>query len=242
MPSACALWPPTWSGPDEGSGGFRAYHQHVNAHSSVGRPALLAMVFATVVLGHELTYLLTHGFSGYDAAMAEAGHERYWVAFVLAVAATGCVLALVAVRQLLRLRNLAAGIEGGGTQNTGALRQLLAGLWRRTALGALLVYLLQENLEAVTSGQPLPGLNVLAGDQIVALPLVLLVALTIALIGALVAWRRDALLAQIQCGGVAPRRRAPRFARDSGIRVARKAYIGSANAVRAPPQRRPQLV
>lgn len=197
------------------------------------------MVLATVVLGHELTYLLAHGPSGYGAAMDEAGHGRYWLTYALVVGAIGTALTAVVAMQLIRLQRLAAGLtpDARGVDNVGPIQflRLMGCLWLKTGTSAALVYLVQENLESVTAGLPLPGLAVFAGDHVIALPLIVLVGLAVAAIGSLVAWRRGALLRRLREAAAGLRRRAPRFARDSGIPVAICCGVGSANGVRAPP-------
>ena len=55
------------------------------------------MVLVTLVLGHELTYLIANGPHGYEAAMRAGGHEGYWTTFVLAVGALVTVLTIVVV-------------------------------------------------------------------------------------------------------------------------------------------------
>lgn len=193
------------------------------------------MVLVTVVLGHELTYLLAHGPSGYDVAMGEAGHERYWSTFVFAVGAIAAALIVVVAAQLIRLRRLATGLDDPGNASPRQFLGLVGRLWLRNGSGAAAVYLVQENVESVTAGHYLPGLAVFANDHLIALPLILLVALAVAVIGALVAWRRDALLRRLRTAAPGLRRRAPRFARDSGISDAPSLHVGEANGVRAPP-------
>lgn len=106
------------------------------------------MVLATVVLGHELTYLLAHGPSGYDVAMGEAGHERYWTTFVLAVWAVGLVLTVVVAVQLLRLRRLATRLRAGaddlGHDSSRQFLGFVRRLWLRNGSGATVAYLLSE--------------------------------------------------------------------------------------------------
>lgn len=192
------------------------------------------MMLATVAVGHEFTYLLANGLSGYDAAMAEAGHERYWLTFVLVIGSVGFALTVVSARQLIRLRRRAARLSDPANAEPGLFRGLVAHLWPRTALGAAAIYFIQENLEWATAGNTAPGLGVFTGEQLIALPVILAVGLGIALIGALVLWRRQVLLRRLR-SAVPTRPDAPRFTRDSGIRHLPSVHLSAANGVRAPP-------
>ena len=194
------------------------------------------MVLATVALGHELTYLLAHGLSGYDAAMAQAGHQWYWFTFVLLVGCVGFALTVVAARQLIRLRRLAAGLADSATSAPGLFRGLVARIWLRTALGAAAIYYVQENIEAATAGLSPPGLGIFAGDQLIALPAFLLVGLVLALIATLVLWRQETLLRRLRSAAVPTRRQAPRFSRTLGASNVPSAHVSAANGVRAPPK------
>lgn len=202
---------------------------------AVGWRGSTTLILVAVVLAHELTYLLAHGLTGYEAAMADAAHERYWTTLVLTVIAIACAIAVVVARQLIRLHRLAAQLDDVGIQSSASFSGLVARLWRRVAFGALAIYLIQENVESITAGQPIPGLRVLAGDHAIALPVIALVALTLAVVGALVVWKREALLDRIRSATVPTRRQAPRFARDAGISASNTAHLSAANGVRAPP-------
>lgn len=201
----------------------------------LSRLGQLGLVLATIVLGHELTYLLAHGLNGYHAAMQEAGHERFWTTLLLAVAGIGSILTFVTVRQLRRLQRLTAGAKAPRPFERSLFRGLLARVWRKTALLALLVYYVQENFESVTSSHSAPGLDVFLGEHISAVPVLLLVALLVSVVGALVAWRRDVLIRKLRSLATATRRQAPRYERDTGTVVARSMDIAFGRAVRAPP-------
>lgn len=200
-------------------------------------------VLAALALSHELIYLLAHGAGdGYARAMKEGGHGRYWTSFLLIVLlVTGC-LSLVAAGQWRRLRQLAAGvhagrvrIEGGGLDRFLAL---LRPLWLRVSAGAIVAYVIQENVETASTGAPLPALGVLGGEHAIALPVLIAVCLVVAAVGALVGWRREVLLARIRASAryrlrtpAATLRPALAGERPAGRREARP------NGVRAPPRR-----
>ena len=200
-----------------------------------------ALSLAALALGHELIYLLAHGLGeGYERAMREGGHDRYWTSFVLIVlVVTGC-LGVVAAAQWRRLRRLAADVQSGTVRLDGGgldrLLALLRPLWLRVSAGTIAAYLIQENIETASTGAPLPGLGVLGGEHAIGLPVLLAVSLVVAAIGALVGWRREVLLARIRAAArrqlrapVATLRPALAADRPAGRREGRR------NGVRAPP-------
>lgn len=200
-----------------------------------------ALVLAALALGHELIYLLAHGFGeGYARAMQEGGHDRYWTSFVLIVLVVTGVLSVVAAAQWRRLRRLATDVEAGAVRlSAGGLDrflELLGPLWLRVSVGAVAAYLLQENVETASVGAPLPGLGVLGGEHAIALPVLLLVSLVVAAVGALVGWRREVLLARIRAAA-RRRLRAPAATLRPALVNDRPAsrLEGRRNGVRAPP-------
>lgn len=163
---------------------------------------LAVLTLASAGLGHELVYLLAHGFgAGYDRAMAEGGHGRYWTSFVLT--ATGVTIALAAVvaiqmRRLVRLARLAhAERIRVADDRPGVFAGLLGHAWLRLAVTALLLFLLQENLEQIAAGQPAPLLEAIAGDHAIVVPVLAAVSFIVGAVAALVGWRRSLLLARL---------------------------------------------
>lgn len=199
------------------------------------------LVLAALALGHELIYLLAHGFGeGYARAMQEGGHDRYWTSFVLIVlVVTGC-LSVVAAAQWRRLRRLAVGVGAGTVRladgGLDRFLELLRPLWLRVSAGTIAAYLIQENTETASIGAPLPGLGVLGGEHAIALPVLLAVSLVVAAVGALVGWRREILLARIRAAARL-RLRAPAATLRPALDVDRPANRreGRRNGVRAPP-------
>lgn len=202
---------------------------------------LLALALASLALGHELVYLIAHGVGdGYAAAMREGGHDRYWPSFLLVVALVTSALVAVTVIQVRRLRQLAAAIRSRSVRirDAGGARffRLLGPLWLRLSVVVVATYLVQENIETVSTGVPLPGLGALAGEHAIALPVLLMVSLLVAAIGALVGWRREVILARLRAAARGLLRAAaavlrPALANDrpTGITGGRR------NGVRAPP-------
>lgn len=168
----------------------------------LARPERLAWVVLAAlacVLAHEATYLLSYGAgTTYAATMTQTGHDGYWLALLLAVTVATVGLALVAIRHLRRLHREAASAptlsDGDGI---GGYLSLAVGSWARLALAAGLLYTAQENAEALLAGAPVQGLDVVLRHGALPLLMILLATLVVALVAALVHWRRLVLLGRI---------------------------------------------
>lgn len=161
------------------------------------------MALAALALGHELIYLIAHGAGeGYAAAMREGGHDRYWTSFLLIVAFVTSALVAVSVAQIRRLSRLASGVRTGVVRmpDVGPSRffGLLGPLWLRLSIAVVVAYVLQENIETATTGASLPSLGVLGGEHAVSLPVLLVVSLLVAAVGALVGWRREVIVERLR--------------------------------------------
>src|SRR5689334_2063490 len=165
---------------------------------SVGLVA--ALTLAAVAVSHHLVYLLAYGAgAGYAGAMTQRGHDAYWTEFLVVVGGAVLVTSIAAARQLVRLRRQAAGL--GPSAADPGVRHLASRFLRRFVIVTLLAaaaFLVQENLELLAAGHAMPGLGVVTGDHVIALPVIGLVAAVIALVRALVEWRRDVLLARLR--------------------------------------------
>jgi hypothetical protein len=111
-------------------------------------------------------------------------------------------------------------------------------LWLAVAASATVLFVLVENLEHAAVGAPLPGLSVLGGTEYYGpLPILALVSLLVAFVGALFTWRRAVLLSRIHATQVTFRRPSPLLpAHDVHPGDRRpETYIGRGLAGRAPP-------
>ena len=212
-------------------------------HSSrrFGAASLAVLVLAALAVSHELIYLFAYGAGdGYRLAMSEAGHDGYWTNFILVVALVCGTLLAVAIAQLRRLARLAAASSVGAVrvrdEGLDALGHLLMPIWGRVALLTTLLFLLQENVETASVGHAMPGLGALAGQHDNALPLIVLVSFVVALVRALVRWRRDVLLARLR-HAKHPREAARVMRCPAEMQVAPSVDGSRGNGVRAPPMR-----
>ena len=207
---------------------------------------LASLALASLAAGHELIYLLSHGpGEGYAAAMREGGHDRYWTSFLLVVLAVLACIITVTAAQLLRLRRLAIQVEIGGLDvrdaGLGRYLYLLGPLWLKVAVVAIAGYVFQENVETLGVDGTLPGLGVVAGEHVLAVPILMAVSLIVAAVGALVGWRREILLARLRSGFRRRRQEACAVWRPTASDRPHRAGEGRRNGVRAPPRLLPHL-
>lgn len=200
-----------------------------------------SLLLGALALVHEVVYLATYGSAGYASAMQAGGHGRYWTAFILTVLLVVGSLAVTTIRQLVRLSRLATTMQSGGVDvldhSVGRLANLMLRKWLVVAAGTLVAFVVQENVERIDLGSPLPGIAVIAGENAIAVPVVITVSVAIAFVAALAAWRREVLLTRLAAGRQsAPPRRAPRFLRPPVDERRPASFIaGRQNPVRAPP-------
>lgn len=199
---------------------------------------LAVLVLASLSVSHHLVYQLAYGVgSAYAIAMSDSGHDAYWTEFVIVVGGIVALSVAVAITQLRRLARLAGRVDRGRTIQDPGYRSLVRSIghwWWRVALLTFLAFLAQENLETFAVSGDLPGLGVVSGTYLAATPLIVLVSLGLALVRALVAWRREVLLARVAARTARPRSTGPvRGPTDIRRIVAR--LDSSRNGERAPP-------
>lgn len=206
----------------------------------VRRAGFAGMVAVALVLAHNLVFLADYG-TGYADALARTGHDASWSIAVLGVLALGAVLFMAAAWRLRALGALAQAAEVSPQGAPLGYRELaghLLPLWLRLTLVTTALFVLQENFEHLGGGGPIPGLGVLAsGTYPNAFTIIAVVALGVALVGALFRWRRDVLVARIAAATFRWRPVTGCSVRSSldGIACRLGSILGRRLAVRAPP-------
>jgi len=161
------------------------------------RFALLSLV--ALLLGHDAVYAARYGVGdAFGAAMTTLGHDGYWAPFSLAALTGALVLVVASIATIGRLQRRLAGSRSAGraAPSRSAYRHELLTLWPRLFASVVLLFVVQENLEAwLTAGQ-VPGIDVLLETGMpLGLAVLGLVTFASAAVGALVRWR-IAVLAQ----------------------------------------------
>jgi hypothetical protein len=203
--------------------------------------SLATLSLAALILGHHLVFLSAYG-PQYWTLLERTGHGPVWAITVATIAILCAGLVFLALRRLTSLRRLARAVETGGTTvRDGRLRHLarqVIRLWAVIVTVSLALFVLNENLERVANGLPVPGLTLLAGVGHASPILVFaLVAAAVALVAGLYRWRRDILLARLRAERQAWDRSADAHpARPSSLARRRpRSVVGSRLAGRAPP-------
>jgi hypothetical protein len=161
-----------------------------------------------LLLGHEAVYALQYGVgAGFTQAMASGDHG-YWPIF--STVALSALLLLLARSgwQLAQLHGARASDDParparlrGPVAPPTALRTYpreLLGLWPPLFGVVAVGYTIQENLEHFTSHGHVPGLEPIIGPAApLALPILALVTLALAAVGALLRWRIATLEARL---------------------------------------------
>ena len=203
------------------------------------RFALLAA--ACLLVGHNAVYMVELG-PGERLAqeLRHAGHAYWPAASFLLVAGAG-LLALLALRRLLRLTDAARGLPRVPVTGPGYLARF-AGLWLRLVVVVAAGFVLQENLEHLAGHHHLPGAAALIGpEHPLAVAVLACVSGVAAAIGALVTGREAELLVRIAHarGATAhPPRRLTLRPSDVRPRL-RRNPLATATAGRAPPRGMP---
>ena len=203
-------------------------------------PALAALVLASLLLSHELVYILAHGTGGDLArAMSEAGHDRYWTTFVLTSLVVIGLLSVVAARQLRRLAAVARSTAQPGISLADGpysrLASLTVRLWALVGGLTFVVFLIQENAERGGPAGPLGLFEVVAGEHAIATPVIAVVALLVAFVGAMVRWRRELLLEAARRVAHPNRRHAPLVRRPAHFDPPGHIVPVTHHGLRAPP-------
>ncbi len=205
-----------------------------------GRLTFVGMVAVAFVLAHDLIFIAAYG-SGYQAALLRTGHGAVWEPAVLSVLVLGASLLAIALWRLHRLGILARSADR--TSLAPALRSVpgrVARLWLWLTTSTIVLFVLEENVERARMGAALPGLGVLASSAYPnALLTIAIVSFSVALVGALIRWRRDILVARLNTG----RRRWPTVRGETPRPWPRRSplwhgsILGRSLAGRAPPPR-----
>jgi hypothetical protein len=199
------------------------------------------LVLGSVVASHELIALIGHdGGLGSTLPTQEREHGRDWVGVALTIAVVAIALALVAFGQLHRLmrqgsmgRRRRLSVDDGGVRVFG---RVIARFWLPLVAATSAALLVHENFETASAGLPLPGLRVLGGDHVIAVPTIAVVSLVVAVVAALVCLGRHVLLVRRTRGLTQVRhpRSAPTVRRVSSFRP-RSLVAVMSHGLRAPP-------
>jgi len=180
-------------------------HTAVLARPYLGSLRFIALSSLGVLVAHDAVFVAQYGLgAGYDAAMARTAHG-YWPAFILLTLLVGAASAVTALRAITHLARLVRGLPPDNpTVGRPAYWSEVRHLWPRLFAVVVVGFLVQENIEHVTSGNGLPGLWALsAPDYPLAIPAILVVTGLLAAAGAWIQWRREDLIERLRAANAA---------------------------------------
>jgi hypothetical protein len=209
----------------------------------VARFALLAL--GGLLVGHQAVYVAQYGEgAALSQAMTTGGHDGYWSTFTTLALSGLLLLLLRSAWRLIELRRETAGlaVEAAEGQRARAYVRELLRLWPPLFGTVSIAYLIQENIEHLLGqGHPAGFSPLVSAQAALALPILGLVTLAFAVVGALVRWRMAVLEARVR----AARARIRWLAGPADRLVTRWALVGAIRAtfwslarqgpVRAPP-------
>jgi hypothetical protein len=163
------------------------------------RFGLLTLV--ALLVGHDAVYASQYGIgAGFGRAMSALGHDGYWLPFTAAAvtAAIGLGVGSAFVIRSLQRRLPIRGTPGSMGSSRDAYRRELRLIWPRLLLAVVVLFSVQENIEALMTRGDLPGFDVLLGGGLpLTVPVLALTTLVLAAVGALVRWRIATLRARL---------------------------------------------
>ena len=176
-----------------------------------GRLRLGVLTVVALLMAHTAIFAAQYGTGDeFARAMSASGHDVWWAPASLAVLAIGFILVVQTAGGLAHLE-----MRARRTTPAGSLRHAdqppiwstIGSIWRRLLPLVTVLFLIQENIEHLLSQGHLLGLEALGGpEDPLALPILALVTLVLAVLGALVRWRVSVLRARTTAIADATRR------------------------------------
>ena len=212
----------------------------VTTRVPIGRLALLALASTSLMVSHELIYLLSHGLgTEYDHATTAGGHDDFSSTFLVIIGLVATMAVGVVLWQLRRLQALASRVRRSPAVVPGGDLSSLAGrafaAWPRIALSVVGLFVLQENVELWLGGHAPMTVDMLLGDHVLALPVMAAVSLAAAFLRSLILWRRHVLRLRLRSVRAWTRSR-PERRRAAVVVAPTSRYVLAANGLRAPPR------
>jgi hypothetical protein len=172
------------------------------------RLGVLALV--ALLSAHTAIYAAQFGLGDrFALAMASAGHDGWWIPASVLVLGIGVLLLIQTLGGLAHLEIRAHG--SGSRDHAGRARFVpeIRSFWGRLLPLVAILFLAQENIEAVVAHGHLVGLDPLVADSAIALPILALITGGLSVVGALLRWRVGVLRARTSSWSPQARRASP---------------------------------
>ena len=172
-----------------------------------GRLRLGVLALVALLSAHTAIYVAQFGIGDrFAQAMASGGHDGWWVPASVAILGIGFVLLVQTLGGVAHLEVRARASGRSGSAGRGRFTSEIRAIWRRLLPLVAILFLVQENVEAVATHGQLVGLDPLTAGSAVALPTLALVSFALSVLGALLRWRVAVLRARIASPIHRPRR------------------------------------
>jgi hypothetical protein len=172
-----------------------------------GRLRLGVLALVALLSAHTAIYVAQFGIGDrFAQAMASGGHDGWWIPASVAILGVGVVLLVQTLGGVAHLEVRARGFGRGGSAGRGRFTSEIRSIWGGLLPLVTILFLAQENLEAVAAHGRVIGLEPLTAGSAVALPTLALISLALSLLGALLRWRVAVLRARVASPIHRPRR------------------------------------
>jgi len=141
--------------------------------------------------------------------MAGGGHDGWWIPASVLVLGVGVLLLIQTLGGLAHLEIRARGSGRGEGPGLTRFGPEVRSIWGRLLPLVAILFLAQENIEAVVAHGHLAGLDPLVADSAIALPILALITGGLAVLGALLRWRVAVLRARTSSWNHQTRQPAP---------------------------------
>jgi hypothetical protein len=218
-----------------------AHRGLARTRSVIERLRFVLLVAVGSLLAHDSIFAAQYGLGrARDDALAATAHS-YWPAFTALTLLVAAVGAGWAVAGLARLSRLLRGFPAVAASPGGYGREVLR-LWPRLFITVTLVFLVQENVEHVASGQAAPGLFALSAPGYpLAIPVLVVVCGLLAAVGGWLRRHHEILVLRLRAARMQWRRATGRITATAqrwrlvAALVAHGRILTRTDAGRAPP-------
>jgi hypothetical protein len=200
------------------------------------------LVLFALFVAHDAVYVARNGVGlGYRQAMAEGGHDAYWLPASLTVSIAAVLIFLVVLARAHRLQQNGRTLTGPALPRPSYAGEL-ASTWLRLFPVVSALFAVQENIEHLAvDGQWIGAAPLVGPGSSAVLPVLAVTTFALAAVGSLLRWRICVLEARIAAAAVsAPYPRpssiapAPAWA-SVAASVAHRWILARRDAGRAPP-------
>jgi hypothetical protein len=175
-----------------------------------GRLRLGVLALVALLSAHTAIYAAEFGIGDrFVQSMASGGHDGWWIPASVLVLGIGVLLLVQTLGGLAHLEIRARGVGRRDVAGRARFVPEIRSIWGRLLPLVAILFLAQENIEAVVAHGRLVGLDPLVADSAIALPILALITGGLSVLGAVLRWRVAVLRARTTSWKHQTRRAAP---------------------------------